>query len=200
MGPVKRILAAVLVAGPLALVAGALAAIIGMKQPAIYESHALMIIDQPRQIITASDAGVLTKLNALRFKYAALVTTAPVIDPVARQLKQPPGRVRAAIRAQAARDALMVEVTGRSGDPAFVRSVTQATVTELVKYADREQRAAGIPEPDRISFAVIQPATAPIKTEPDSQTVLTLTATVFGGVLALSAVVVYRLIERRTTL
>ena len=68
-----------------------------MRQPARFQSTAVMLMDQPLAL-ARGDSGVVVKLNLLRGKYAALVTTSEIIAPAARDAGLSLGEMRAAQR------------------------------------------------------------------------------------------------------
>ena len=75
------------------LLLGVLLAVLGaasiLKGPTSYSSSTTMLIDDPYQLATSGQATEFSNLDALRYKYAALVATDSIADPVASQLHLP---------------------------------------------------------------------------------------------------------------
>lgn len=128
-----------------------------MRQPAAYESTAIMIMDQPIAL-TKGDSGVVVKLNQLRAKYAALILTTEIIAPAARLANLPPGEVRAAQRPFFPSTSLMLTPIARTDDPRKAQKIAQATADALSQYVQDEQAATGLPPVERLSLRIVQDA------------------------------------------
>lgn len=138
-----------------------------MRQPAQYQASAVMLMDQPLQI-TKGDSGVVVKLNLLRSKYAALITTSEIITPAAREAGLSPGEVRAAQRPLYSPNSLTLLPIARASSPERAHKIAQATADALTQYVQDEQAATGLPPTERLSLRIVQNAGAGHKVSPVS--------------------------------
>jgi hypothetical protein len=139
-----------------------------MRQPALYQSSAVMLMDQPLAV-TKGDSGVVVKLNLLRAKYAALVLTSEIIVPAAREAGLSVGEVRAAQRPLYPANSLTMTPIARSADPRKAQKIAQATADTLSQYVQDEQAATGLPAIERLSLRIVQNAGLGGKVSPVSQ-------------------------------
>lgn len=148
-----------------ALVGALLAVAVGRRQET-YESHAVLAIDQPLAIAASGSGGIVDKLSRLRGKYAGLVRTNVIAQPVATRTNQTVGAVRGALTASADATSLLMTVGARSTDRALAGRLATAAAREVVDYAAAEQARVSIPKAQRFSFAVVVPASAPVSVTP----------------------------------
>jgi capsular polysaccharide biosynthesis protein len=157
-----------------ALVVAAAGGLSVMKGPTTYSSTAVMLIDDPPALATAGDDGVLLKLDALRLKYQALVSTDLIAQPVAAELHMPVGDVLGSVSAVVPYQSLLMDVTGTWSTPAIAQSLAQATANEVTKFVKYESDVYNIPANDRYTFIVIDPATSATASKPSHAHALTL--------------------------
>lgn len=158
-------LANLLAAVAIGLVAGAAGYVNVMRAPAVFQSSAVMLIDQPLPI-TTGDAGVVVKLNQLRGKYVALVLTSEILVPAARKAELPIGQVRGAQRPLFPAQTLTVLPLARASNPQVAQTIAQATAEALEEYVADEQAATGLNPVQRISLRVVQSAGLGVKVSP----------------------------------
>ena len=120
-----------------------------------------MLIDDPPALATAGDDGQLLKLDALRLKYQALVSTDLIAQPVATQLHLPVGDVLGSVTAVVPYQSLADGRDRDLVDPSqCAQRLAQATANEVTKFVKYESEVYNIPAIDRYTFIVIDPATA----------------------------------------
>ena len=154
-----------------------------MRQPARYQSTAVMLLDQPLAIATG-DSGVVVKLNLLRAKYAALVTTSEIMAPAARAADLPVGEMRAAQRPLYPANSLILLPHARAGNPQRARLIAQATAETLSRYVQDEQASTGLDPAARLSLRIVQNAGPGVKVSPVARRARQVAAVAAaGGVL-----------------
>jgi len=158
-------LANLLVALAVGLVVGAVGYANVMRQTPQYQSSAVMLMDQPLAL-SAGDAGVVVKLNALRGKYVALILTAEVMRPAAERAQLPVGVVRAAQRPVIPAQTLTLLPTARAKTAELAQKIAQATADTVEDYVAEEQAATGLNPAQRISLRVVQNAPLGAKVTP----------------------------------
>ena len=136
-----------------------------MRQPERFQSTAVMLIDQPAEI-ARGDQGVVVKLNLLRAKYAALVTTSEILEPAATQAGVSEGAMRAAQTPLYPANSLTLLPFARADSPERAQLIAQATADTLSKYVEDEQAATGLPPAQRISLRIVQDAPVGAKVSP----------------------------------
>ncbi|HVZ78099.1 MAG TPA: hypothetical protein VG818_08990 [Gemmatimonadaceae bacterium] len=139
-----------------------------MRQPAEYQSTAIMLMDQP-QALTKGDSGIVVKLNLLRAKYAALITTPEIVLPAARESGLSAGEVRSAEHPLYPQNSLTLLPIARTSSPERAQKIAQATADALTKYVQDEQAATGLDPATRLSLRVIQNAGPGLKVSPVTQ-------------------------------
>jgi hypothetical protein len=139
-----------------------------MRQPAQYQSTAIMLIDQPLQI-AKGDSGVVVKLNLLRSKYASLINTSEIVTPAAREAGLSPGAVRGAQRPLAPPNSLTLLPIARANTPERAQKIAQATADALNQYVQDEQAATGLPPAERLVLRIVQNAGPGNKVSPVAQ-------------------------------
>ncbi|MCU1485222.1 MAG: hypothetical protein JWN67_1968 [Actinomycetia bacterium] len=140
-----------------ALVGGLLAVAVGRRHET-YESRAVLAIDQPLAIAASGSGGIVEKLSRLRGKYAGLVRTDVIAEPVAEHTGQSVGAVRGSLLAAADDTSLLLVVGARTPDPARSKRLASAAADEVVAYAAAEQERYSIPKAQQFTFQVVVPA------------------------------------------
>lgn len=160
MSRTRKVLVGVVVG---VLVAIALGVLIASGTPT-YRSTALLSIDEPQALAASDDAGVIDKLSRLRAKYVGLVGTTRITEPVASALGVDAGSLHLA--ATATPDDLLIHVSATSSDRAQAHRVADALAAALVTYVQNEQQSESIAAPRQVQLAVVEPADAGIKVDP----------------------------------
>jgi capsular polysaccharide biosynthesis protein len=145
-----------------------------MRAPTTFHSSALMLMDDPRALATAGDDGQLLKLNELRTKYSALVSTTLIAQPVATRLHLPVGEVLSHVSADVPFQSLLMDVTATGTTPRFAERLAQATAGEVSTYVNEEASLWNIPTEDRYTITVIEPAKVATSNAPSHAYALTL--------------------------
>lgn len=166
--------------------AAALAGSYVLRQPARYQSVTAILIDQPSAIAASQGEGVILKLNALRAKYAALMTTQTIVAPVAQRLKVSPGEVAGGISFAIAGPTLVFGVVARADDATKAQQIAAGVADEVSAYAKKEQDAAKIPAAAQYKLSVVTPATPGRKIEPTRQRAM-VDAGIAGGIALVAA-------------
>jgi len=154
----------------LALVLGAIAALVAAfvvhQQPATYQSSSAIAVDQLRPLVLAGDAGIVSKLVTLRYKYTGYVTTLDFADTVATSTRLPVKTVHAALFAAAPPNSLILQVGASTHDAARSQKIAGAAADALVAHVKAEQTAAGIKPDVQVTMKVVTPATHGVQTSP----------------------------------
>ncbi len=162
----------------LGLIVAALLSLTGawsvMRAQTTWRSTAVMLIDDPPALATAGDDGQLLKLDGLRLKYAALVSTDLFAQPVATQLHLPVGDVLGSVTAIVPNESLLMDVTATWSTPRVAQRLAQSMAGEVNSFVTYESEAYNIPNVDRYTFIVIDPATAATADRPSHAHALTL--------------------------
>jgi capsular polysaccharide biosynthesis protein len=140
-----------------------------IRRPAVYQSTAILLIDQPLSVAGASGEGVLRKLAALRVKYAVLARTRRLTTPVAEKLNISVAEVARSLVVSATGASLVVFVTARSAQPKRAQEIANASAEEIIKYTADENEANKVPPERRVIFTVIDPAFPGHKIEPTGE-------------------------------
>ena len=138
------------------------------RQTPQYESRAVMLIDQPVEIATGNE-GAVVKLNLLRPKYVALLTTSDVIIPAARRAGVSPAFMARSERPVAPIQSLTVLPVIRTSNRLLAQRMAQALAEELEDYVVAEQEDAGLPPAAQIQLRVIEDAHAGVKVAPKQE-------------------------------
>ncbi|HUR76474.1 MAG TPA: hypothetical protein VMZ22_00885 [Acidimicrobiales bacterium] len=136
-----------------------------MRQPARYQSSAVMLMDQPLALIRG-DSGVVVKLNLLRAKYVALITTSEIMVPAAREAGLSVGEMRAAQRPLYPANSLTLTPIARANNSGKAQKIAQATADTLSRYVQDEQAATGLGPAERLSLRIVQNAGLGAKVSP----------------------------------
>src|SRR5690348_3715371 len=148
------------------MLVASLTAAIFLTRPAKYQSTATLAIDQPSLIATGG-SGVLDKLSRIRAKYAPLLTTDVMADPLAKQLGTTPQAVRSSLSTTTPGVNLLIAVTATRGSRAQAQAFAAAAATELATYATDDQTRAAVPANEQFSIVVVDQARPGTKTAPD---------------------------------
>jgi len=175
-----NLIAALVVAGILAAIAGLLV----LREKPTYESGAVIELHQPK-IFTDAGPGPVTKLNALRARYAALADTQPVLAPVGQKLGLPPGQVGRSTDIVISGPSLLMKATARTGSRDQSQKMADAMADELSAYATKEQTDDKIAPADQVQLRVVQHALPGVKVSPDSSRAFATAAIVGVVVLAI---------------
>jgi capsular polysaccharide biosynthesis protein len=164
----------------LGLIVASLLAVTGARSvlgtQTTWSSTAVMLIDDPSALATAGDDGQLLKLDALRLKYQALVSTTVIAQPVATQLHMPVGDVLGSVTATVPYQSLLMDVTATGSNPGVVQRLAQTTANEVTKFVKYEASVYNVPKADRYTFIVIEPAKVAAGNRPSHAYALTLAA------------------------
>ena len=145
-----------------------------LRTPTTWSSTAVMLIDDPSALATAGDDGQLQKLDSLRLKYQALVSTDLIARPVAKQLHLPVGDVLGSVTVTVPYQSLLMDVTGTWSTPGVAQRLAQTTGEEVSRFVKYEAGVYNIPKVDRYTFHVIDSATAATGNRPSHADALTL--------------------------
>lgn len=188
-----------LIAFGLALVLAAITVGVLLARPSRYRSTALLVIDSPAQIAASADNGTIVKLTSLRYKYSAIARTSSMAEPVAERTGIPLGEVLRSTQVTPYPDSLIVGVASTTADPARSQRIAQALADEIQTYVEQEHNRYKIPDNQRFTFSLVEPAHPGAKVEPDRQRAMYAGFVVGGVVLALGYVAVQLLTARRPT-
>lgn len=168
------------------------------QQDAVYQSTAVMLIDQPK-VIAIGNEGAVVKLNLLRPKYLALLTTPDVVNPAARRAGVTPAFMAASERPSAPQvSTLSVFPIIRAKDRLLAQRMAQALAESLQDYVIDEQTDAKLSPDIQIELRIIEPAHVGRKVSPDPERARQVGA-VFGvGGLLVSYAVLQLIRSRRT--
>jgi capsular polysaccharide biosynthesis protein len=133
-----------------------------------------MLIDDPYQLATSGQIAEYSALDALRYKYAALVGTDAIADPVASKLQVPVDDVLGALSTNVPMNSLLMTVEATWSTPQGAQRIAQAAANEVTAYIATEDNAYAIPTADRFTFKVIDPATPAFGQGPSKSKAATL--------------------------
>jgi capsular polysaccharide biosynthesis protein len=159
-----RALLAGLAAG--VLVAMAVGVSVSQGGSATYTSQTVMLLDDPLGIATSGDAGVLVKMDDLRYKYASLASTDAIAAPVAATLHVPASVVLGATSVQVPANSLLLDVDGTWSTPGFARALSTAMAQGIIEYIQNENSAYDVPSADRFVASIVSPAGAASPSQP----------------------------------
>lgn len=137
-----------------------------LRQTPMYRSSAIMLLDQPIQIAQGGE-GTVVKLNLLRGKYTAILTTRAVMEPAAAKAGVPVGQITASQHPTFAAGALTIFPVVLSDDPALAQRMAQASAEALSEYVTAEQTATGLDPALHLTLRIIQDAGPGIEVSPD---------------------------------
>jgi uncharacterized protein involved in exopolysaccharide biosynthesis len=171
----------------IALLAAALGATLVLRQPSQFSSQATLVIDDPQQLATAGDDGLINKLNQLRLKYAGLVPTTAIAGPVSQQTGVDEGTVASSTAAIPAADSLILYTQATASSPGLAQRMAQAVADELVSYVQSENSRFQLPASLQYQFRVVNPATAATQVSPSHSRA----ETVAGALAAVALIAAY---------
>ncbi len=157
-----------------------------------WESQTVVTIDQPRAIAEVPSAGILDKLGRLRFKYAGLLRTRELQDPIAERLETTPQDVAGRLTTIVPNESLLLVLVATSADPQAASDLSNAAASELVSYVQREQDAADIPEANRFVFRTVTVSDIARNVTSPSREAAPIVASALGLLLALALIVLGR--------
>jgi hypothetical protein len=170
------------------LVTGVIGGVVVRLQGSIYRSTAVLSIDQPAVLSTTAQPGPVLKLQTLRAQYAALLGTRTLVGPIASRVGRSASDVQTSLHAVAARNSLLVTVTGDGHDRAAARALTEAAADVLIQYVSQSQADAFVPQGEGVVLRLLSPAGASQAVTGADRTVLT-TGLFVGLVCAAGALV-----------
>ena len=165
---------AVLLGLLLAAVLGVIGAVAGRGGPTSYTSRTVMLIDDPYGLAVAGNYTTFLQLDSLRFKYADLVDTTLIAQPVANELHLSFNDVAEAASTFLPTQSLLMNVDATWSSPKEAQVISEAVATELSNYVKREVATYNIPPPSAFTLSVIDPASAAVSHGPSSRKALTL--------------------------
>jgi capsular polysaccharide biosynthesis protein len=168
------------------VVASILAGVTGLavlKEKAKYESAAVIELHQAK-IFTDSGAGPVTKLNALRARYASLAETQAILIPVGKAVGLAPGQVGKAVRVEFSGPSLLMKPTATTTSREDSQRLADAMADVLSAYATKEQTDDKIAPADQVQLRVVQRAMPGVKVSPDSSRAFAAAGVVGVAVLA----------------
>jgi capsular polysaccharide biosynthesis protein len=167
-----------------------------LKEKAKYESAAIIELHQAK-VFTDSGPGPVTKLNALRARYASLAETQAVLQPVGKAVGLAPGQVGKAVTVAFTGPSLLMKPTATTTSPELSQRLADAMADELSSYATKEQTDDKIAPADQVQLRVVQRALPGVKVSPDSSRALA-SAAVVGAVLLAGVYTILQLVAGRT--
>jgi hypothetical protein len=173
----------VLAALAAAILAGGWTAYYEIRGPVTYRSQAVLLFDQTAAIATAHDSGIVAKLTLLRVKYSGIVGTQTFAKPVADTTGFPVGAVHGALNTSVVPNSFLLGVSATMPKAEAAHTIAVAAADELVKYADEEQRAAGVKAADRVDLSIVTPATNASRQAPSGKKAALYGIVVFIGAL-----------------
>lgn len=150
----------------LGVVGGVLGGLVAASGATRYASTTVMMIDDPYQLAAAGDAGQLLKLESLRVKYAGLIGTDVIADPVAVELGLTPEQVIAAVTPEVSGVSLLMGVQATWKSPQMAQRLSSAVADEVSSYVRAQDSAFHIPAVDRFTFDTVDPATPAVAEHP----------------------------------
>jgi hypothetical protein len=163
----------------LGVIVGGIAAYAIHRGAPTYQSQALLQIDQAHAVVASPDDGVVAKLSRLRYSYAGLVRTQAFYGPLAKSLDYDDAVVASSVFTIVDPSSLLMAVAARGSDPAKVEAIAAGAAAHLVDFARSEQRDEGIPVAQQVTFAVVSPASQPVKIAPTDHRVALVGAGAF---------------------
>lgn len=166
--------AAIVVGLLLGVLLAAVGAMISLSGATVYTSSTTMLIDDPYQLATSGQVNEYAALDALRYKYAALIDTDAIADPVASRLHVPVNDVLGALSTNVPINSLLMTVEATWSTQREAQQVAQAAANQVTAYINYEDNAYAIPTADRFTFKVVDPATPAFGRGPSKSKAATL--------------------------
>ena len=174
----------------------ALAGAIVLTRPAKYESTATVAVDQPALIASGGDR-VIDKLQRIRVKYAPLLKTDVMTEPLAKQLGTTPADLRSTLSATTPADNVLIVVKATTGSRTQSQNYAAKAADLLASYAKDEQARDSVPPSQQFQLVVVDQARPGTKTEPSQ--VRAFAFALVAGLIALGVVyVALQLLRPRT--
>lgn len=147
----------------LGLVLGVFGAV-GKTHATAYASTTTMMIDAPYALAATSTQNEMLELSSLLVKYADLVSTDVIADPVAAKLGLTAKQVLGAVTASAnpSTVTLLLPVVATWPKPAVARKLSQTVANMLTTYVELQNLQYHIPAADQFTLKTVDPATAPV--------------------------------------
>jgi len=183
-----------------ALICGVLVAALAgafvLTRPAKYESTATIAVDQPALIASGGDR-VIDKLQRIRVKYAPLLKTDVMTQPLAKELSTTPANLRSTISATTPADNVLILVKATTGSRSQSQNYAAKAADFLASYAKDEQVRDSVPASQQFQLVVVDQARPGTKTEPSQ--VRAFAFALVAGLIALGVVyVALQLLRPRT--
>ena len=183
-----------------ALICGVLVAALAgafvLTRPAKYESTATIAVDQPALIASGGDR-VIDKLQRIRVKYAPLLKTDVMTQPLAKELATTPANLRSTISATTPADNVLILVKATTGSRTQSQNYAGKAADFLASYAKDEQARDSVPASQQFQLVVVDQARPGTKTEPSQ--VRAFAFALVAGLIALGVVyVALQLLRPRT--
>jgi capsular polysaccharide biosynthesis protein len=166
-------LPAIVVGLILATVFGLAGAVSSFRGKTVYTSTTVMLINDPYQLAT-SGSSEFVDLDALRSKYAGLLGTDPIAQPVAASLHLSLDSVVGAVSAEVPTQSLLMQVEATWQTPTEAELVSQTAANQLTSYVNAENVRYNIPANDQISLTTVNPASPAVARRPSKSHALTL--------------------------
>jgi capsular polysaccharide biosynthesis protein len=167
--------------------------LVGALRPATYRSTAVLGLEDPT-VTSASNPGSIEKISRLRELYGPLLTTDPVVEPVAEETGLTKSQVANRVSAVVAKDSLLLLVSATGSSRSQSQRLASAAADELVRYSADVQRVAGVPANRAVRLDVLSPAAGAVKVTARTRTVLTV-----SGLLGLLGTVAGIVVTGRRT-
>lgn len=183
-----------------ALICGVLVAALAgafvLTRPAKYESTATIAVDQPALIASGGDR-VIDKLQRIRVKYAPLLKTDVMTQPLAKELSTTPANLRSTISATTPADNVLILVKATTGSRSQSQNYAAKAADFLASYAKDEQVRDSVPASQQFQLVVVDQARPGTKTDPSQ--VRAFAFALVAGLIALGVVyVALQLLRPRT--
>jgi capsular polysaccharide biosynthesis protein len=156
-----------------ATVFGVVGAVSSFGGQTVYTSTTVMLINDPYQLATSGSSEFLN-LDALRSKYAGLLDTDPIAQPVAASLHLSLDGVIGALSSQVPTESLLMSVEATWASPTEAELISQTAANELTSYVNAENTHYAIPANDQISLTTVNPASPAVARRPSKSHALTL--------------------------
>lgn len=138
--------------------AGAIAYLVVAQRTPTYLAVTGTLLDQPKAIARSQDAGVIDKLSRLRFKYAGILRSDSVVDPVAARLHLSRGAVAASIVSKGDTGSLLLFVGAQAASSDGAVQLSNQLSQQLAAFIVKEQHDNAIAPIDQVSLEIVAPA------------------------------------------
>ena len=172
----------------LAVAAGLGAAAVSENKSDDFTSRATVIVNQEPALTLSRDAGILSKLSALRVKYAGLVSSSLFAQSVGEKAGLPAGFVHATLSPEVPPGSLLFTLSATTKDGETAQRVASAAATVLIESQAKEQTKLGLNARQQISLTLVSPARQGVLQEPSRKRSLEFGGGAFLAVLVGAAV------------